>query len=30
MKDYVICVDASIDIAQDYVKDNGIVIIPME
>ena len=30
MKDYVICVDASIDIAQDYIKDNGIVIIPME
>ena len=30
MKDYVICVDASIDIAQDYITDNGIVIIPME
>lgn len=30
MKDYVICVDASVDIAQEYIADHGIVIIPME
>ena len=30
MKDYVICIDASVDIDQKYIEDNNIVIIPMK
>ncbi len=30
MKDYVICIDASVDIDQQYIEDNKIVIIPMK
>lgn len=30
MKDYVICIDASVDIDQSFIDDNGIVIIPMK
>lgn len=30
MKDYVICIDASVDIDQQYIEDNNIVIIPMK
>ena len=30
MKDYVICIDASVDIDQQFIEDNKIVIIPMK
>ena len=30
MRDYVICIDASVDIEQKFIDDNGVVIIPME
>lgn len=30
MKNYIICTDASVDIDQQYIEDNGVVIIPME
>ena len=30
MKDYVICIDASVDIDQKYIDDNNVVIIPMK
>lgn len=30
MRDYVICIDASVDIDQNYIQENGIVIIPMK
>ena len=30
MKDYVICIDASIDIDQNYIDENKVVIIPMK
>ena len=30
MKDYVICVDASVDIEQSWIDENNIVIIPMK
>ena len=30
MKDYVICIDASVDIDQKYIDDNEVVIIPMK
>ncbi len=30
MKDYVICIDASVDIDQNYIDKNNIVIIPMK
>ena len=30
MKDYVICIDASVDIDQKYIEDNNVVIIPMK
>ena len=30
MRDYVICIDASVDIDQSYIDENKIVIIPMK
>ena len=30
MRDYVICIDASVDISQQFIEDNKIVIIPMK
>ena len=30
MSDYIICIDASVDIEQRYIEDHGVVIIPME
>ena len=30
MRDYVICIDASVDIDQNYIQENSIVIIPMK
>ena len=30
MRDYIICIDASVDIEQKFIDDNGVVIIPME
>ena len=30
MKDYVICIDASVDIDQNFIDDNNIIIIPMK
>lgn len=30
MKDYVICIDASVDVEQHYIDDNDVVIIPMK
>lgn len=30
MKDYVICIDASVDISQNYIDEKGVVIIPMK
>ena len=30
MRDYISCIDASIDIEQKFIDDNGVVIIPME
>ena len=30
MRDYVICIDASVDIDQQFIEDNKIVIIPMK
>ena len=29
MKDYVICIDASVDIDQNFIDDNNIIIITM-
>ena len=30
MRDYVICIDASVDIEQHWIDDNGVIIIPMK
>ena len=30
MRDYVICIDASVDIEQRWIDDNGVIIIPMK
>ena len=30
MSDYIICIDASVDIEQKFIEDHGVVIIPME
>lgn len=30
MNEYVICIDASVDIEQQYIEDKGVIIIPME
>ena len=30
MRDYVICIDASVDIEQRWIDENNVVIIPMK